>query len=134
MKKRIENYLEFIDKILSYDLPVNTAFDLESNHYFPAKKDVAPTKKDYEKLLTTHLAQISFFQHERLVHLIVTVIFAILAFAVFLTCFFAPNIPLFILLILILVLLIPYIFHYYRLENGVQKMYKQYDEILKRTF
>ena len=31
---------------------------------------------------------------------------------------------------LLLVLLIPYIGHYYTLENEVQKMYQQYDEIL----
>ena len=29
----------------------------------------------------------------------------------------------------LLVLLIPYIAHYYLLENGVQKMYQQYDKI-----
>jgi hypothetical protein len=33
----------------------------------------------------------------------------------------------------ILVLLIPYIMHYYLLENGVQKMYRQYDEMLRRV-
>ena len=31
--------------------------------------------------------------------------------------------------ILFLVLLIPYIFHYYRLENGVQKLYEYYDKL-----
>lgn len=29
------------------------------------------------------------------------------------------------------ILLVPYILHYYTLENEVQKMYEQYDEILK---
>jgi hypothetical protein len=36
------------------------------------------------------------------------------------------------LFVALLILLIPYIRHYYLLENGVQKMYKQYDEMLKR--
>ena len=36
------------------------------------------------------------------------------------------------LFMLLLVLLIPYIMHYFLLENSVQKMYTQYDEILKR--
>ena len=31
--------------------------------------------------------------------------------------------------VLFLVLLIPYIFHYYRLENGVQKLYEYYDKL-----
>jgi len=30
------------------------------------------------------------------------------------------------------VLLIPYIRHYYILENETQKMYKQYDELLRK--
>ena len=29
--------------------------------------------------------------------------------------------------------LVPYIFHYYTLENETQKMYAQYDEIIKHT-
>lgn len=37
------------------------------------------------------------------------------------------------LCVLFLVLLIPYIGHYYLLENEVQKMYIQYDEIWKRV-
>ena len=34
---------------------------------------------------------------------------------------------------LLMVLLIPYIRHYYILENEVQKMYAQYDRILEKT-
>ncbi len=72
---------------------------------------------------------IGFFQHERLIHLIVTVLFAlvtIICFAVFLV---APSIPVIVLLVLFLALLVPYIFHYYRLENGVQKLYDLYDQL-----
>lgn len=75
--------------------------------------------------------QIGFFQHERLIHLIVTVTFALLtviSFGIMLLSGFLPVIG---LTVLLLVLLIPYIGHYYTLENEVQKMYKQYDEILK---
>lgn len=36
------------------------------------------------------------------------------------------------LTVLLLVLLIPYIRHYYILENEVQKMYGQYDKIWER--
>ena len=38
-------------------------------------------------------------------------------------------VPLLILVVLILILLIPYIRHYYILENEVQKMYGQYDRM-----
>ena len=58
--------------------------------------------------MNLHLIQVSFFQHERLIHLIVTVTFALL------------------------ILLIPYIRHYYILENEVQKMYGQYDRMMEK--
>ncbi|MBT9700957.1 hypothetical protein GPK75_07675 [[Eubacterium] rectale] len=69
------------------------------------------SKEEWKKILQEHLTQIAFFQHERLVHLI--------------------NPMLLVLTLLFLVLLVPYIMHYYTLENEVQKMYTQYDEILK---
>ena len=81
-----------------------------------------------------HLTQISFFQHERLVHLIVTVLFAILEmFAIALAMFF-PGIGTLLLVVVVLVLLIPYIRHYYILENEVQKMYGQYDKLCELEF
>ena len=75
--------------------------------------------------------QIGFFQHERLIHLIVTVTFALLTVISFGIMLLAEFLPVIGLTVLLLVLLIPYIGHYYTLENEVQKMYKQYDEILK---
>ena len=33
---------------------------------------------------------------------------------------------------LMIVLLVPYVKHYYLLENGVQKMYRQYDALLEQ--
>ncbi len=133
MRKRIKCYLDYIDKILSHELPVTATFDESGEHKESSKKDVAPTRKEYETLMQHHLEQISFFQHERLIHLIVTVLFAILTFAVFFVFLIVPNTGLLILLGALLVLLIPYIAHYYLLENGVQKMYRQYDEMVKQT-
>lgn len=75
------------------------------------------------------LVQIQFFQHERLVHLIVTVTFAILTLLSILGCLLAPQPPMFVLVALLLVLLAPYIRHYYILENGVQKLYVCYDRL-----
>ena len=42
-------------------------------------------------------------------------------------CFSAPTLFGGVLALLLLVLFVPYIFHYYRLENGVQKLYRFYD-------
>lgn len=132
MKKRLLNYLEYMDKVLSNDILATSGFDSDGNHAIVTKKDVIITRKEYEALLDKHINQIMFFQHERLIHLIVTMVFAILAFGVFITCLFIPSIQLFILLGALMILLIPYIFHYYTLENGVQKMYRQYDELVKK--
>ena len=86
---------------------------------------------DWEAVLQEHLVQVSFFQHERLVHLIVTVTFAILTMLSLVAALMICNPALYALTLLFLVLLIPYIMHYYTLENEVQKMYVQYDRILE---
>ena len=88
---------------------------------------------DWEAVLQEHLVQVSFFQHERLVHLIVTVTFAILTMIALAIYCIAEYMPMLALIVLLLVLLIPYIGHYYTLENEVQKMYAQYDEMLRHV-
>ena len=92
---------------------------------------------DWEKILEEHLTQVAFFQHERLIHLIVTVLFAVLEImsilgTVVLAAMESGNIAMSLLTILLLILLIPYIRHYYILENEVQKMYFQYDKLLEK--
>ncbi len=79
-----------------------------------------------DSIIEEHLTQIQFYQHERFVHLLVTVFVGIVAILFFLFGLLLENIMLLILFILSLILFIPYIFHYYALENGVQKMYDQY--------
>ena len=76
-----------------------------------------------------HLIRIKFMQHERLIHLLVTLAFGLFMFILLLA---APSagwhgaaIP----AILILILVVYYIFHYYLLENGVQRWYLLTDEI-----
>jgi len=86
---------------------------------------------DWETLRENHLVQISFFQHERLIHLIVTALFALIEFALAAVTVNAFTPAIFALCILVLALLIPYVGHYYLLENEVQKLYAQYDLIEK---
>ena len=72
---------------------------------------------------------IGFFQHERLVHLIVTMTFALLTvISLGLAVSKIYFLPLF---ILFLVLGVPYVFHYYTLENGVQRLQELYREAEK---
>lgn len=109
MKKQIKEYFKEIN---SY---------IESN-----------SKNNLQHVMQNHLNKISFFQHERLIHLVVTLAFAILTMLSFIFMFLNPTIPTAILTGLFFVLLVPYIFHYHFLENSVQEMYKQYNKLMKK--
>ena len=117
MKKRILTYRKYIDFLLASD-----------------------KQSDWKYINQEHITQVAFFQHERLVHLIVTVTFAVLelltvcAYVIVVALDSTLSFPLLILALLILVLLIPYIKHYYLLENEVQKMYVQYDRIAQKVY
>lgn len=103
MKKYLYDYIEKIDKVL--EMPYS--------------------KKELEKIKEEHLVKISFFQHERLIHLLVTLFYS-LFFVIFvaLGVLFAGF---YIISLFIMIILLFYIVHYFRLENGVQYLYKQYD-------
>lgn len=74
---------------------------------------------------------IQFFQHERLIHLIVTFFTGMGTILFLLGALYFETIGLFLLFLITLLLFIPYIFHYYYLENGVQKLYDLYFKIKK---
>ncbi len=110
MKKRILAYLDYIDKLL------------EENS----------TETDWDEEIKKHLVQIGFFAHERLVHLIVTVLFALMTIISMVYLNYTGKMVMFLLTLALLVLLVPYVMHYYLLENSVQKMYIQYDEMMNK--
>jgi len=91
-----------------------------------------PEDIDYEEEQKKHWIQIQFFMHERLVHEIVMALFAIATVMVFLATVMLEKLILVVLLMALLVLLVPYVMHYYVLENSVQYMYEQYDEMERR--
>ena len=105
MEKRLKNYLSYMKKFTSETHSTDEC------------------KKVYDNLMI----QIAFFQHERLIHLLVTLAFAILTIGGIIACIFVQTIPLLLMTILFLCLLIPYIRHYYILENGVQELYTRFD-------
>lgn len=115
MKRRILAYLDYIDKLLEKAESEQTD---DTN------------KIDWEQEIKKHLVQIAFFAHERLVHLIVMVLFALCTVGCILYLNFTGELIILALTIALLVLLIPYVMHYYLLENSVQKMYEQYDKML----
>ena len=53
------------------------------------------------------LTEISFWQHERLIHLLVTILFALLTMAVFMVLLFYRELSMLILLVALLSLMIP---------------------------
>jgi len=87
---------------------------------------------DWKKILSNHRAIIGFLQHERLIHLLVTLAFG-LAFLIMMgfSLIYQIN-ELKMVDLLLFILLVPYIFHYFNLENGVQKLYKIDEEIQKK--
>lgn len=115
MAERLKKYLKRTEELIEY---LNRTGENEES-----------LKERLEKEKTELLIQIGFFQHERLIHLIVTVLFALMTILVFLVA--VTNFELWtgVLLALLLVLLIPYIKHYYLLENGTQKLYRFYDKL-----
>lgn len=88
---------------------------------------------DWEKISAEHLIKIQFFQHERIVHLLVLILFALMTLATIIAFVITKNMGLLALSVLFIVLLIPYIRHYYFLENQTQELYKDYDKILEKT-
>ncbi|MBO5089011.1 MAG: hypothetical protein J6C01_10075 [Lachnospiraceae bacterium] len=110
MADRIKQYMNYVNLLLESD-----------------------EERDWEKEMQKHLVQIAFFAHERFIHLVVTVLFALMTTMVFLYTFSNFSIPLLLLMILLMGLLIPYIKHYFLLENSVQDMYEQYDKMQEKA-
>ena len=101
--------------------------------YIDEEMQSAPEDRT-RKVLAEFEKKISFFQHERLIHLIVTFFFALFLlmeiYALFTLPFsYAPVCG--VLVALFFVLVVAYVFHYYFLENSVQQMYKMRDEITR---
>ena len=106
MKKYMSNYIKSVDQYIQY------------RHY-----------KDIEEVLKEHMRKIRFFQHERLINLLVTLAFAFFS-TIFSLCIALNNAFILVSLIFYIVLIF-YIFHYYFLENSIQYMYVQHDKLLK---
>lgn len=85
--------------------------------------------KDIEKLKRDVLTEIGFWQHERLIHLLVTILFSLLLMSMIIVSFFYITLQSLALLVLLLCLEVPYIRHYYILENNTQKLYRLYEQL-----
>lgn len=102
MAKYLKDYVKYVDDILN-----------NNKH------------KDLDVLIDEHLIKIQFFQHERSIHLLVTLFYGIFTLAMF--AFINVNVLFVIPAILLMIILLFYVKHYFLLENSVQYLYKQYD-------
>lgn len=105
---------------------------------FSAKKSVPAG--DIDRLISLHRDKIHEFQHERLVHLLVTFFFGgLLLFFCGVSIIFS-LLPLYdqgvtltllssLIAFILLIVELFYIRHYYQLENGVQRLEAQTDKI-----
>jgi hypothetical protein len=87
---------------------------------------------DWQALLHNHERTIAAMQHERLVHLLVTLAFGLFLLLSIGIALLQPSLPVYILSGLFFVMLIFYVAHYFFLENTVQRWYLLTDEIVKR--
>ncbi|MDE6730014.1 MAG: hypothetical protein K2J71_04485 [Oscillospiraceae bacterium] len=109
MRHYMTVYLQYIENLL------NDAEHLESAKIPVLRREI--------------LVQIGFMQHERLVHFLVVILIG-LAFFLSMGCFlYFRTMGLGLLCGLLLILLIPYIWHYYFLENTTQKFYILYNRL-----
>lgn len=92
----------------------------------------ALTAEGLDALLDLHDRKIRWLQHERLVHLIVTLIISILLLFSIYLYIVLDNPMVFVLLAIVLTLLCVYIRHYFFLENKVQYWYTLYDSMYQK--
>lgn len=97
--------------------------------YMEENTAIEQTEQAKEKLRKELLVKIEFFQHERLIHLIVTFMFAVCTIVSIMGFVAFQSIGIAMLFVVLMCLLVPYIVHYYHLENGVQHLYTFYDKL-----
>ena len=97
MKEYLEDYIDKLDK----------------------EKVKKLSKEEKQNIKEDLLVKISFFQHERLVHLLVTIFTGISTILFLLGFLYFENIFMGCLFLITFLLFVPYILHYYFLENNV---------------
>ena len=84
-------------------------------------------KKVEQEVIEKLLIKIEFFNKERIIHLIITLFYAL--FTVIFICHIRVSILYLIFALFTICFLIPYIIYYFKLEARVQYLYKIYDKL-----
>ena len=85
--------------------------------------------QDWSALKAYHKTQIEFLQHERLIHLLVTLAFGFFMFGVLILAVLTDELLFIVLFGIIAILEVFYVIHMYRLENGIQRWYVLYNAL-----
>lgn len=88
---------------------------------------------DWQALKREHLVQIEFIQHERLIHLMVTIMCCLLLFIGLCVFFISGITPFLIVDGLLLILVFCYLIYYFYIENSTQKLYRLYNRICAKA-
>lgn len=108
---------------------------LDHHNYVLHKLEGAPSVSERKQLSRYHHRRVRDFQHERLVHLLVTLFFAAFFLGSLVAYLVQPykelQLPLGLLTIILFILELAYLRHYYQLENGVQSLYKLTEKLNK---
>ena len=110
---------------------MNDRFGINIKLYCRAHEAEVRAQKPTPALLETHLLRLRWLQHERLVHLIVLVMTVLTElFTVDLAVLHPETKPLAAVVMLLLAVLLGFYFwHYFFLENTVQRWYKLADSL-----
>ena len=108
MTKYLKEYMECITKQIN-ELPLNS--------------------NEIALIIDKHRTMITFMQHERLIHFLVTMLVALLFFITLGILAVTEKTEFLPVAVLLLGLTVPYIKHYFFLENTVQKMYIIHDSL-----
>ncbi|MEI6308937.1 MAG: hypothetical protein WCP58_04770 [bacterium] len=93
----------------------------------------APPGTDWAALLAFHRAHVQFLQHERLAHLLIMLAFSLFALAAIAAFLALPGVATGVLAGILVLLLGAYVVHYYKLENGVQRLYRLDRQLVARS-
>jgi hypothetical protein len=120
MEKLLLSHIRFIEQQLATLEATVTATATSTTGAPPSH---AARREQLRALLAYHLAQTQAFQHERLVHLLVTFFFALLLAGAVIGALIWPVWQLLAVALILAITEIFYLRHYYALENNTQKLY-----------
>ncbi|MBP5654324.1 MAG: hypothetical protein J6X33_02300 [Clostridiales bacterium] len=110
MKKYIKEYMATVDSFIADELK-------------------GASEDQIKDFLSEFDRKLSWFCHERLIHLLVTLAFAMFMLFEIYAAMTQLNLFSAVMSVILLCLTVAYVFHYYFLENSVQKMYTMRDKI-----